>query len=67
VELAHQMAFESRMVKAEAVEAMEFQDLAMEFGVSGVPHTIINAGAGEIIGAAPENRLVMEISQAVKQ
>jgi len=49
------------------VEAMEFQDLAVQFGVSGVPHTIINAGAGEIVGAAPENRLVMEIAQALKQ
>jgi len=61
------MALETRMVKAEMVEAMEFQDLAVQFGVSGVPHTIINAGAGEIVGAAPENRLVMEISQALKQ
>ncbi len=60
------MAFESRMVKAEAIEAMEFQELAIEFGVSGVPHTVINAGAGEIVGAAPENRLVMEISEALK-
>ncbi len=60
------MAYESRMVKAEMIEAMEFQDLAVQFGVSGVPHTVINAGAGEIIGAAPENRLVLEITQALK-
>ncbi len=61
------MAFENRWVKAEMIEAMEFQDLAVQFGVSGVPHTVINSGAGEIIGAAPENRLVMEISQALEQ
>ena len=60
------MAYETRMVKAEMIEAMEFQDLAEQFGVSGVPHTVINAGAGEIIGAAPENRLVLEITQALK-
>jgi hypothetical protein len=60
------MAFENRMVKAEAIEAMEFQDLSMQFGVSGVPHTVINAGAGEVIGASPENRLVLEITQALK-
>lgn len=61
------MAFENRWVKAEMIEAMEFQDLAVQFGVSGVPHTVINSGGGEIIGAAPENRLVMEISQALEQ
>jgi glutaredoxin-like protein len=63
--LAHQMALESPMVKAEMVEAMEFPDLADRFGVSGVPHTTINAGAGTLVGAAPEEDLVAEIQRAL--
>ncbi len=63
--LAHQLAVESKMVLAEAVEAMEFPELADRFGVSGVPHTTINFGAGEIIGASPEAYLVEQIRQAL--
>jgi hypothetical protein len=59
------MAMESKMVQAEAVEATEFPELADRFGVSGVPHTTINAGAGELVGAAPEHMLVMQIQQAL--
>ena len=65
--LAHQMALESEMVTAEGVEAMEFPELVSRFSVSGVPHTIINAGAGTFIGAAPENYLVEEIKKALKE
>lgn len=64
--LAHQMALESPMVEAEMVEAMEFPDLADRFNVSGVPQTTINAGAGTVIGAVPEERLLNEIKRAVQ-
>ncbi|HZW04207.1 MAG TPA: thioredoxin family protein [Anaerolineaceae bacterium] len=67
VVLAHQFAFESDKVVAEMVEAMEFPDLADQYGVSGVPHTSINYGAGEVIGAAPEAQLLEEIRSALKQ
>ncbi len=63
--LAHQMALESPLVSAEMVEAMEFPDLADRFGVSGVPHTAINAGAGTLVGAAPEEDLIAEIQRAL--
>ena len=59
------MALESDMVQAEGVEAMEFQELAQENGVSGVPHTTINFGAGEMVGAAPEGMLIAEIKKAL--
>ena len=65
--LAHQMALESDLVTAEGVEAMEFPDLVSRFSVSGVPHTTINAGAGTMVGAAPENFLVEEIMKALKK
>jgi hypothetical protein len=65
VVLATQMAIESPWVQAETVEANEFPDLAEQYGVSGVPHTSINFGAGEMIGAGPETMLVEEIRQAL--
>jgi len=65
VVLAHQMALESPMIESEMVEAMEFPELSDRFGVSGVPHTVINAGKGNVIGAVPENNLVAEIKRAL--
>ena len=55
------------MVQAEMVEAMEFPDLSNRYRVSGVPQTTINHGAGTVVGGAPEDRLVAEIQQALKQ
>lgn len=65
VVLAHQIAFESTNVEAEMIEAMEFNDLANQFNVSGVPHTIINAGLGEVVGAVPESHLLQKIQQSL--
>jgi glutaredoxin-like protein len=67
VVLAHQMALESPLVQAEMVEAMEFPELSDRYGVSGVPHTTINYGAGTMIGAAPEEYLVSEIQRALME
>jgi glutaredoxin-like protein len=64
--LAHRMAMENPgMIRAEGVEATEFPELANQFGVSGVPQTTINAGAGTVIGAVPEKQLLAEIEQAL--
>jgi glutaredoxin-like protein len=63
--LAHQLAMESPLIQAEMVEAMEFAELSDRFKVSGVPHTIINSGKGEVVGAVPEAHLIKEILQAV--
>lgn len=64
--LAHRMAMENPgMIRAEGVEATEFPELANQFGVSGVPQTTINAGAGTVIGAVPENQLLSEIMRAL--
>jgi glutaredoxin-like protein len=65
VVLAHRMAMQSPWVEAEMVEAMEFPELAERFGVSGVPQTTINFGAGTVVGAVPEDYLVEEIRQAL--
>jgi glutaredoxin-like protein len=64
--LAHQMAMENPgLVRAEAVEAMEFPELAEQFNVGGVPQTTINAGAGMVVGAVPEGSLLAEIMRAL--
>jgi glutaredoxin-like protein len=65
--LAHQMAMENpEMVRAEGVEAMEFPDLANRFNVRGVPQTVINSGAGIVVGAVPEQNLLAEIMRALQ-
>jgi glutaredoxin-like protein len=64
VVLAHQMALENPdMIRAEGVESMEFQELAEQFNVSGVPQTNINSGMGMVIGAVPESNLLAEIQR----
>ena len=63
--LAHQMAMESPLVQAEGVEAMEFSELANRHGVSGVPHTTVNDGAGHVVGAVPEMNLLAEIQRVL--
>lgn len=48
------------MVLAEGVEAMEFQELSQQYGISGVPDTVINA-AGRVVGAVPEQQMLAEL------
>lgn len=62
---AHQMAMESPLVEAEMVEATEFPDLSNQFQIMGVPDTVINQGAGKVVGAVPEGRLLIEIKNAL--
>lgn len=64
--LAHQMAMENpSMIHAEGIDAMEFPELANRFNVHGVPQTVINSGAGIVVGAAPEQNLLAEIKRAL--
>jgi hypothetical protein len=65
--LAHQIAMENpTMIRAEAVDAMEFPELSEKFNVRGVPQTVINAGDGIVVGAYPEQRLLAEIQTALQ-
>jgi hypothetical protein len=64
--LAFQMALESPMIQAEMVDAAEFLELSDQFGVSGVPQTTINFGAGTLVGAYPEDALLEEIQAAAQ-
>lgn len=58
---AHRMALESPWVEAEMVEATEFPELSNQYQIMGVPDTVINYGAGKVVGAVPEGRLAIEI------
>ena len=58
--LAHAIAVENAHVKADAVEAQEFPDLAARYGVMGVPKTVVN-DAVEFVGAVPEDEFVRHV------
>lgn len=64
VHLAHQLAFESDMVRADMVEAIEFPHLSNKYQVQGVPRTVINETAF-LEGAAPEAMLMTKIKAAI--
>lgn len=62
VYLAHQLALESDLVRADMVEAVEFPHLSMKYRVQGVPRTVINETV-HLEGAAPELMLMEKIQQ----
>ena len=63
VHLAHQLALESDLVRADMIEAIEFPHLSMKYQVQGVPRTVINETA-HLEGAAPEQMLMAKVKQA---
>jgi glutaredoxin-like protein len=64
VNLAFKLAYESQLVTADAIEAIEFPYLATKYGVHGVPRTVINDSL-DVEGAVPEHVLLDAIKQAV--
>ena len=54
------------MVRAEAVDAMEFPELSDQFHVQGVPQTVIDSGKGIVVGAYGEAQMVAEIKRAMQ-
>jgi glutaredoxin-like protein len=52
--VAHELAIESDMVKADVIETSEFPDLAMKYNVIGVPKIVINEKV-EFVGAFNED------------
>jgi thiol-disulfide isomerase/thioredoxin len=59
VTMAHEMAFASPHVRAFAVEATEYPDLARRYRVTGVPKTVVDDDI-EILGALPEEDFVTQ-------
>jgi glutaredoxin-like protein len=64
VRLAHQLALESDLVRADMVEATEFPHLSIKYGVHGVPRTVINETV-HLEGAAPEVMLMAKVKEAI--
>jgi glutaredoxin-like protein len=62
--LAHQLAFESDLVRGDMVEAIEFPHLSNKYQVQGVPRTVINETVHQE-GAAPEAMLLEKLQQAL--
>jgi hypothetical protein len=61
------MAMENpSMIRAEAVDAMEFPELSQQFRVQGVPQTVIDAGKGIVVGAVGEAQMLAEIKRALQ-
>lgn len=60
VQMGHKMAYLNKRIKADMVEASEFQDLSNSYNVYGVPKTIINE-TGEFEGSLPEKQFIDKI------
>jgi len=70
---AHQTAMLNPNIIGEMIEANEFDSISFEYGVSSVPHTVIEVKEngtwvkkGEFVGAYPENSFVEEVLKAVE-
>jgi hypothetical protein len=62
VSLANRMALASELVTARTIEAGEFPDLSRDYGVHGVPRTVVNR-QGAFVGALPEPHFVAAVLQ----
>lgn len=62
--MAHSAAMINPNIIAQMIEANEFPELSMNYGVSSVPHTFIN-DKYDFVGAYPENAFIQELLKAV--
>ena len=63
--LAHQMAIESDLIRADMVEAIEFPHLANKYNVYGVPRSVFNETA-YLEGAVPEPLFLQKLLEAAE-
>lgn len=67
VHTVQQLAFANDNIRADMVEAGEFQILGQHYGVTGVPKTIINGDPNlSFSGARPATETIMEILKLIK-
>ncbi len=64
VRLAHKMAMENDLIRADMIEANEFPELSQQYQVMAVPRTIINEDH-YFEGAMPESAVVSALLQAL--
>jgi glutaredoxin-like protein len=60
VRIAHQMAMENDLIKADSVEIIEFPHLAQKYNVTSVPKMVIN-DAFEFVGSLPEEQFLGKV------
>jgi glutaredoxin-like protein len=60
VRTAHKFAMASDYVTADMVMATDFNELSMKYGVTAVPHMVVNE-ATSFIGALPERQFLDEV------
>lgn len=65
VKLAHQLAVESDVVRADMVEAGEFPHLSHRFDVFAVPKVVVNEKTS-FEGALPEAQFLAEVMKALR-
>ncbi len=65
VRMAHQFAMVNDKIDGSMVEALEFEDIANEYGVMSVPHIVIN-GSYTFIGAVPETQFLNYLFDALQ-
>jgi hypothetical protein len=58
------MAMENPLIVADVIEANEFEDLSVRYGVRSVPKTVINDRV-EFVGALPEAKAVEALMRAI--
>lgn len=63
VQKAHALAMHNPNIQAEMIEAESFPELATQYGVSSVPHTVFNGG-GDLIGNMPFEDFITNAEKA---
>jgi glutaredoxin-like protein len=58
--MAHKFAIETNLITAEVIDANEFQDLAIKYGIMGVPKIVVNEKI-EFVGAVPEDVFLEQV------
>ena len=58
--MAHEFAIENDLITADVIDANEFPQLAIKYGVMGVPKIVVNEKV-EFVGAVPENMFLEHV------
>lgn len=63
--MAYKFAIENDLIKAEVIDASEFPQLAIKYGVMGTPKIVVNEKI-EFVGAVPENMFLEHVLLAAR-
>ncbi len=65
VRVAHKLAIESDLIRADMVETVEFPHLIQKYHISGIPKVVINEKV-EFVGALAEEAFVAQVIESQK-